>query len=68
MNMNAIIWMAVGLVLVFEGLGPMLWPNIWRRMILSMVQLPDVLLRRIGGGLVVAGIVIYYMISVRNGG
>ena len=66
--MNAIIWMAVGLVLVFEGLGPMLWPNIWRRMILSMVQLPDVLLRRIGGGLVVAGIVIYYMISVRNGG
>ena len=66
--MNAIIWMAVGLVLVFEGLGPMLWPNIWRRMILSLVQMPDVLLRRIGGGLVVAGVVIYYMISTHTGG
>ncbi|MBJ9999866.1 DUF2065 domain-containing protein [Erwinia sp. S43] len=66
--MNAIVWMAVGLVLVFEGLGPMLWPRIWRRMILSMAQLPDALLRRVGGGLVVAGAVIYYMISVRNGG
>jgi len=66
--MNAIVWMAVGLVLVFEGLGPMLWPRIWRRMILSMAQLPDALLRRVGGGLVVAGAVIYYMVSVRNGG
>ncbi|MFG1173228.1 DUF2065 domain-containing protein [Erwiniaceae bacterium CAU 1747] len=66
--MNAIVWMAVGLVLVFEGLGPMLWPRLWRRMILSMAQLPDALLRRVGGGLVVAGAVIYYMISVRNGG
>jgi len=66
--MDAIIWMAVGLVLVFEGLGPMLWPNLWRRMILSMVQMPDVLLRRIGGGLVVAGVVIYYMISTHTGG
>ncbi|MBM7343258.1 DUF2065 domain-containing protein [Pantoea coffeiphila] len=66
--MNAIVWMALGLVLVFEGLGPMLWPRIWRRMILSMAQLPDALLRRVGGGLVVAGAVIYYMISVRNGG
>ncbi|ROR13566.1 DUF2065 domain-containing protein [Erwinia sp. JUb26] len=66
--MNAIVWMAVGLVLVFEGLGPMLWPRIWRRMILSMAQLPDALLRRVGGGLVVAGAVIYYMISVHNGG
>ncbi|MEJ4045764.1 DUF2065 domain-containing protein [Erwinia sp. SLM-02] len=66
--MNAIVWMAVGLVLVFEGLGPMLWPGVWRRMILSMAQLPDALLRRVGGGLVVAGVVIYYMVSVRNGG
>ena len=66
--MNAIVWMAVGLVLIFEGLGPMLWPNLWRRIVLSLVQMSDVLLRRIGGGLVVAGVVIYYMISVHNGG
>jgi len=62
--MNATIWMAVGLVLVLEGLGPMLFPQAWRKMIQAMTQLPDSTLRRFGGGLVVAGCVIYYMLSV----
>ena len=66
--MNATIWMALALVLILEGLGPVLLPRIWRRMILSMAQLPDTLLRRFGGGLVVAGVVIYYMVSTRSGG
>ncbi|WP_034944468.1 DUF2065 domain-containing protein [Erwinia oleae] len=66
--MNPTIWMALALVLVLEGLGPMLLPRIWRRMILAMAQLPDTVLRRFGGGLVVAGAVIYYMVSARNGG
>ncbi|WP_147194500.1 DUF2065 family protein [Pantoea sp. MBD-2R] len=66
--MNATIWMALALVLILEGLGPVLLPRIWRRMILSMAQLPDTLLRRFGGGLVVAGVVIYYMVSARSGG
>lgn len=61
--MNATIWLALALVLVFEGLGPMLWPGLWRRMILSLAQLPESTLRRFGGGLVVAGVVIYYMLS-----
>lgn len=65
--MNPTIWMALALVLVLEGLGPMLLPRIWRRMISSMTQLPDTLLRRFGGGLVVAGTVIYYMISMHSG-
>jgi uncharacterized protein YjeT (DUF2065 family) len=42
--------------------GPMLYPRAWRRMIATMSQLPDNILRRFGGGLVVAGIVIYYML------
>lgn len=66
--MNATVWMALGLVLVFEGLGPMLYPRLWRRMIISMARMPDGLLRRVGGGLVVAGAVIYYMVSRGNGG
>ena len=66
--MNTTILMALALVLVLEGLGPMLLPRIWRRMILSMAQLPDKLLHRFGGGLVVAGVVIYYMLSVHRGG
>lgn len=66
--MTPTIWMALALVLVLEGLGPVLLPRIWRRMILSMAQLPDTLLRRFGGGLVVAGAVIYYMVSRHAGG
>ncbi|PNS12323.1 DUF2065 domain-containing protein [Mixta theicola] len=65
--MNTTIWMALALVLVLEGLGPMLWPRVWRRMILAMTQLPDRLLHRFGGGIVVAGAVVYYMLSVHGG-
>lgn len=52
--------MAFGLVLVLQGLEPMLFPAVWRKMIGSLSTLPDQLLRRSGSGLVVAGCVIYY--------
>ena len=59
--MNSTIWLALA------------WSRCWkvwdrcsiharRRMIATMSQLPDNILRRFGGGLVVAGIVIYYML------
>ncbi|WP_312212443.1 DUF2065 domain-containing protein [Pseudescherichia sp.] len=60
--MNSTIWLALALVLVLEGLGPMLYPRLWRRMIASLALLPDTILRRFGGGLVVAGVLIYYML------
>ncbi|NDJ59176.1 DUF2065 domain-containing protein [Enterobacteriaceae bacterium 4M9] len=60
--MNATIIGALALVLVLEGLGPMLFPSLWRRMISSIATLPDTTLRRYGGALVVAGFVIYYML------
>ncbi|ACS84350.1 DUF2065 domain-containing protein [Musicola paradisiaca] len=66
--MSATIWLALGLVMIMEGLGPLLFPRIWRRMILAMAQLPDNILRRFGGGIVVAGVVIYYMLRSRTGG
>ena len=66
--MNSTILLALGLVLVLEGLGPMLYPKAWHKMILAMTQLPDATLRRFGGGLVVAGVVIYYMLRSRMGG
>ncbi|WP_392432516.1 DUF2065 domain-containing protein [Yersinia sp. HM-2024] len=66
--MNSTILLALGLVFVLEGLGPMLYPKAWRKMILAMTQLPDATLRRFGGGLVVAGVVIYYMLRSRMGG
>ena len=60
--MSSTVWLALALVLLLEGLGPMLYPKAWRRMIGAMSQMPDTVLRRFGGGLVVAGIVIYYML------
>ncbi|MDL4915265.1 MAG: DUF2065 family protein [Enterobacterales bacterium endosymbiont of Blomia tropicalis] len=64
--MNTSVWMALALVLVLEGLGPMFMPRVWRRIIQSMTQLPDRLLHRFGGGLVVAGVVIYCMLRMRG--
>ncbi|MFP9228922.1 DUF2065 domain-containing protein [Pectobacterium cacticida] len=66
--MNSTIWLALGLVLVLEGLGPLLFPRLWRRMIVNIAQLPDTILRRFGGGIVVAGCVIYYMLHRQMGG
>ncbi|EKS7428558.1 MULTISPECIES: DUF2065 domain-containing protein [Enterobacter] len=60
--MNSHILLALALVLVLEGLGPMLYPRAWKKMILAMTHLPENTLRRFGGALVVAGIVIYYML------
>lgn len=65
--MNPTILMTIGLVLILEGLGPMLFPAAWRKMIGTLVMLPDTLLRRFGGGLVVAGSVIYYMLRRKMG-
>ncbi|KHE00698.1 membrane protein [Pantoea stewartii] len=64
--MNVNIWMALALVLVLEGLGPMFMPRLWRRVVLSITQLPDRLLHRFGGGLVVAGVVIYCMLRLHG--
>lgn len=59
--MNSTIWLALALVLVLEGLGPMLYPA-HGKMVSALAQLPENVLRRFGGGLVVAGVVVYYML------
>ncbi|EBI3161222.1 DUF2065 family protein [Salmonella enterica] len=60
--MNSTIWLALALVLVLEGLGPMLYPGAWKKMVSALAQLPENVLRRFGGGPVVAGVVVYYML------
>ncbi|XPE66910.1 DUF2065 domain-containing protein [Shigella flexneri] len=60
--MNSTIWLALALVLVLEGLGPMLYPKASKKIISAMTNLPDNILRRFGGGLAVAGVVVYYML------
>jgi uncharacterized protein YjeT (DUF2065 family) len=53
----------MGLVLIVEGLGPLIAPNGWRNMVAQLSQQPDNQLRRIGGCLVVAGAVIAYVFA-----
>ncbi len=47
--MSNSIWLAIGLVLIVEGLGPLIAPNGWRNMVAQLSQQPDTQLRRIGG-------------------
>ncbi|EHD0098665.1 DUF2065 domain-containing protein [Vibrio vulnificus] len=61
--MSNSLWLALGLVLIVEGLGPLLAPRGWRNMVAQLSEQPDNQLRRIGGCLVVAGTVIAYMMS-----
>lgn len=61
--MSSSIWLAIGLVLIVEGLGPLIAPNGWRNMVAQLSEQPDNQLRRIGGCLVVAGAVIAIMMS-----
>ncbi len=61
--MSNSLWLALGLVLIVEGLGPLLAPNGWRNMIKQLSDQEDNQLRRIGGCLVVTGGVIAYVFS-----
>ncbi|MGL4506074.1 MAG: DUF2065 domain-containing protein [Aeromonas sobria] len=53
----------LGLLLLFEGLGPLLAPKAWQQMLRLLSELPPEQLRRIGGSLVVAGLVILWMLN-----
>jgi len=55
--------MGLGLLLLFEGLGPLLMPKAWQQMLRLLSDQPPEQLRRIGGSLVVAGAVILWMLS-----
>ncbi len=57
------LWTALALVLLIEGIGPLLFPNKWRNYLLQISQLPVSQLRQMGGSLVVIGLVsLYYLL------
>ena len=51
---------ALALVLIIEGLGPLLFPNKWRRYLLQVSQQPSNQLRQVGGVLVVFGVLLLF--------
>src|SRR3989344_2049468 len=60
------IWMAMALVLVFEGLLPALNPAAWRRLFEQMLQLPDHQIRVFGLCSMVLGLVILWGLCALN--
>jgi len=46
---------ALALVLIVEGIGPLLFPNKWRNYLLQVSQMPSNQLRQMGGVLVIIG-------------
>ncbi|AZG74673.1 DUF2065 domain-containing protein [Shewanella livingstonensis] len=60
MNIQLLI-SAFGLVLILEGLGPLLFPNKWQKYLFELSTQKQNVLRRLGGCLVTAGAVLLIM-------
>ncbi|EDQ01939.1 conserved protein of unknown function [Shewanella benthica] len=58
-----LIMLALGIVLVIEGIGPLLFPNRWKAYLKDISNQNQQLLQRLGGGLVTAGIVLLIIFS-----
>ena len=60
--MSTVLWIAIGLYLLIEGIGPLFFPKAWRKMMWELSQQPDNSLRRIGGVLFFSGLIICMML------
>jgi uncharacterized protein YjeT (DUF2065 family) len=58
-----LIMLALGIVLIIEGIGPLLFPNRWRAYLKDISNQNQLLLQRLGGGLVTAGVVLLIIFS-----
>ncbi|WP_041421531.1 DUF2065 domain-containing protein [Shewanella sediminis] len=58
-----LIMIALGIVLIIEGIGPLLFPNRWRAYLKEISNQNQQLLQRLGGGLVTAGVVLLIIFS-----
>jgi uncharacterized protein YjeT (DUF2065 family) len=56
-------WLALGLMLVLEGLMPLLVPKAWRQMFISLLKFEDGQLRFIGLGSVLLGLILVWMLG-----
>lgn len=56
--MQDLLWLALGLMLVFEGLMPLISPLRWRRLLEQLLALNDGQIRFFGALLVMAGLLL----------
>ena len=61
---NKVIWMAAAFMLMFEGLMPLIAPNLWRRMFEQLLLLPEQGIRIAGGISVVIGLLLYWLVAI----
>ncbi|MDF0534752.1 DUF2065 domain-containing protein [Shewanella yunxiaonensis] len=58
------LWLtALGIVLVLEGLGPLLFPNRWRSYLQQIAAMPATSMQRLGAALVLVGAAILIIFS-----
>ncbi|MBQ1782238.1 MAG: DUF2065 domain-containing protein [Gammaproteobacteria bacterium] len=60
-------WLALALLLIAEGVGPLLFPERWRQMMRLLQAQPDQLLRQIGVALVSVGLLLLWLLLQQNG-
>ncbi len=58
--MSDVLWMALALVLVFEGLLPFINPALWRQMFTQALQLTDQQLRTFGLVAILLGLAVLW--------
>jgi uncharacterized protein YjeT (DUF2065 family) len=61
--MSDVLWTALALVLVFEGLMPAINPGGWRRMFEQLMRFDDEQIRRFGLGSMVVGLLLLWVIQ-----
>lgn len=58
--MSDVLWMALALVLVFEGLLPFVNPALWRQLFTQALQLTDQQLRTFGLAAILLGLLVLW--------
>ena len=61
--MSDLLWPALALVLVFEGLLPFIAPSAWRRVFTQMLQLQDGQIRFFGLLCVLSGLLLWWAVA-----
>ena len=57
------LWLALGLMLVLEGLMPMLAPARWRQLFAQLLQMQDGQIRFFGVFMVLLGLVLVWLLG-----
>ncbi|MBN7819240.1 DUF2065 family protein [Bowmanella sp. Y26] len=62
--MTDTLWIALALVLIVEGIGPLLFPNRWQNFMHQLASQAPQQLRTMGGTMVTIGLVaLYFLLS-----